>query len=585
MYCVRLRAVCVCCVLRAACSVCCVYCVRLRAFACTQMPACFIFFLHARSVLAAAGNNRPLSSKPAAQKVGVHGRALALAVRVELVAVGNAVAQTAAERAALHAIHLQVSVRHLIQRFQEQRHTLVSLHEQVLEIQQDALALVLVHKRGGHARLAAPTRAPNAMHVVLDLLGHVKVDDVLDVGEVQPLGRHVGGHEHILLALLERLDGELALLLIFRAVHRHRLHALQQQVLVDVVHVAFVFAEDEHRRRRFLQALQQVHNLGLLLHVLHLLQHVQVCGARAADVDDYGLHQGGPRKVLDLLGHGGREQQRLALPREMVHDIADVLLEPEVDQPVRLVQAQVPAEAQSKLLLVEHVVQAARARHHHVDAPAQRVLLVAQADAADAQQRAQARVAGAVQRVCVVLDDLVRLARQFARRADDHAERPLAVHERHALLLLQRQHDHGQRKHERLPAAREGNADHVPSRQDGGKALHLDGGGPQDALGLECVEDAGGEAHVFEVLAGVGDIVTLHEDVPLLPYLAHLLLAHLPHMPWRPPPRLQRFCVLNVFGKLVHTLQRFNLLHSLHEFLLLLLQLLGLGQVACFMLL
>ena len=35
-------------------------------------------------------------------------------------------------------------------------------------------------------------------HVIFDLVGHVVVDDMLDVGEVQPLGRHVRRHQHVL---------------------------------------------------------------------------------------------------------------------------------------------------------------------------------------------------------------------------------------------------------------------------------------------------------------------------------------------------------------------------------------------------
>lgn len=44
------------------------------------------------------------------------------------------------------------------------------------------------------------------MHVVLDLLRHVEVDDVLDVGEVQALGRHVSRHQHVAGPALELAD-------------------------------------------------------------------------------------------------------------------------------------------------------------------------------------------------------------------------------------------------------------------------------------------------------------------------------------------------------------------------------------------
>jgi hypothetical protein len=66
------------------------------------------------------------------------------------------------------------------------------------------------------------------------------------------------------------------LLLVLVAVHRNDVHALHQQELVDRVHVALVLRKHEHRRRRLLQAGQQVGQLVLLLDVLHLLDHVKV---------------------------------------------------------------------------------------------------------------------------------------------------------------------------------------------------------------------------------------------------------------------------------------------------------------------
>ena len=41
--------------------------------------------------------------------------------------------------------------------------------------------------------------------------GHVKVDHVPDVGDVQTSGRHVGGHQHGELLLLERADDVITL--------------------------------------------------------------------------------------------------------------------------------------------------------------------------------------------------------------------------------------------------------------------------------------------------------------------------------------------------------------------------------------
>ena len=61
-------------------------------------------------------------------------------------------------------------------------------------------------------------------------------------------------------AAQQRRACHVAVLLVLAAVDANRLHALQQQVLLNVVHVALLLAEDEHGRRRLLQALQQIHD-------------------------------------------------------------------------------------------------------------------------------------------------------------------------------------------------------------------------------------------------------------------------------------------------------------------------------------
>lgn len=51
----------------------------------------------------------------------------------------------------------------------------------------------------------------------------------------------------------------------------------------------FLLAEDAHWRRRLLQTFQEVHDLGLLLHVLHFLDHVEVGRTRTPYVHQHLL--------------------------------------------------------------------------------------------------------------------------------------------------------------------------------------------------------------------------------------------------------------------------------------------------------
>ncbi len=86
------------------------------------------------------------------------------------------------------------------------RYPLLGLLQEVLQVQQDGLGLVLIDEGGRNAGLAAAPGTPDAMHVVLYLAGHVKVDHVLDVWEVQPLTGNICGNQHIRLASLHAED-------------------------------------------------------------------------------------------------------------------------------------------------------------------------------------------------------------------------------------------------------------------------------------------------------------------------------------------------------------------------------------------
>mmetsp|Transcript_21135 Transcript_21135/g.59471 ORF Transcript_21135/g.59471 Transcript_21135/m.59471 type:complete len:541 (+) Transcript_21135:357-1979(+) len=288
------------------------------------------------------------------------------------------------------------------------------------------------------------------MYVVLNVLGHVEVDHVLDVGEVKSLRGHVRSDEHVLVPRLELADGLLTLVLKFTTVHGYGLNALHKEILVDVVHIAFVLRKDKYRRGRLLQALEEVHNLRLLLDKFDLLDNVEVRGARAAHVHHDGLHQGAAGKVLDLPGHGGREEERLALRREEVHNVPNLLLETQVDQAVRFVEAKVPARVQSELLLVEHVLQAPRCCHRHVDTVPQQLILLPHVDSTHAQHGVELRVAVLLQRAREFAHHLVRLPRQLARRAEAQPHRPLPTHQRELYLIRQCRHHHGQYEHQRI---------------------------------------------------------------------------------------------------------------------------------------
>mmetsp|Transcript_48848 Transcript_48848/g.139856 ORF Transcript_48848/g.139856 Transcript_48848/m.139856 type:complete len:568 (+) Transcript_48848:151-1854(+) len=424
-----------------------------------------------------------------------------------------------------------------VQLLQERRHVLTGLQQQRLEVQEDRLLLIFVDEGRGNACAATAPSPADTVHVVLDLLGHVKVDHVLDGREVQTLGGHVRAYEHVLRALLEGLDGLMPLLLVQAAVDRHDLDALQQQVLVHVVHVRLVLAENQHGWRGLLQALEQVDQLRLLLDVLDLLDDVQVCRTCTAHVDDDRVHQCGLGKVLDLPWHGGTEQERLALTAKVVERVADFLLKAEVNHPVSLVHHQVLALNQRQSFFGEKVVQPARSRNHHVDATPEGHHLGPSAQTADGENGAQLGELWVVlsELVSVKLQDLVGLVSQLAGRGDDQAVGPLTASDLGPELLLQSTEDHGHTEHERLAAAREGDTDHVPAAQRNRKPLHLDLRGSLDALLLQTLQQPLRQPHLFKPLDWRRHVLSVHLDEEFVTNCLALLLGHVAVLLERPP--------------------------------------------------
>ena len=56
-----------------------------------------------------------------------------------------------------------------------------------------------------------PAGSAHTVGVGVDVPGHVKVDNITDVGDVQTSGSHIGGHQHWELLLLERADDVITL--------------------------------------------------------------------------------------------------------------------------------------------------------------------------------------------------------------------------------------------------------------------------------------------------------------------------------------------------------------------------------------
>src|SRR5262245_37615284 len=103
----------------------------------------------------------------------------------------------------------------------------------------------LVHERDGLAAGAGPGRAPDAMDVVLGILGQIPVDDVGDRLDVQAARGDVGRHQHGELAFLEIVENPQAALLIDVAGERARVPAVAREAVLQTPRLFAGIGEDE----------------------------------------------------------------------------------------------------------------------------------------------------------------------------------------------------------------------------------------------------------------------------------------------------------------------------------------------------
>ena len=318
----------------------------------------------------------------------------------------------------------------------------------------------------GGALLAGASGAADAVDVVLVVAGHVVVDDVIDVVDVDAARGHVGGHQQRDAGGLERVHHAGALGLVQVAVQRLGGDAVAHEVLGDLLHHRLGVAED-HAQLGLVGAQQQVQRVQLAAHGhVHVdLADVLQRHLLAVDLDHVGLGEVGLRQLQDGIGHGGGEEHRLAGLRHVLQDRLDVLAEAHGEHLVGLVQHHQLHVRQRQRAPAHVIHHAARRADHQVALPQVGDLPVHGRAAVHVRDPHALHEAGE-------LLDLVRaLLGQLAGGAEDehlHAGLGLA-----AVDLF----DGGDGEGQGLAGAGLGLADHVAALAHGGNGLGLDVGG------------------------------------------------------------------------------------------------------------
>ncbi|MCY1296546.1 hypothetical protein D9M70_459350 [compost metagenome] len=236
----------------------------------------------------------------------------------------------------------------------------------------------------------------------------------------------------------------------------------------------------------------QVRQQGALVaggEVEHALLDALHRGVRRGHFDAFGIVQQLVGEVDDVFREGCREQQVLALGRELGEDLLHIVDEAHVEHPVGFVEHEDFHMGEVDVALAGQVEQAAGAGHQQVHALGQGLHLGIHADATENAGADQFQVTG------VELEAVVDLGRQFAGRCQDQYAR-LARAMTLGFVVVpvgEQQFQDGQGETGGLAGACLGRNHQVATLQHGGNCPLLHGSGLGVAGGFDGADQCLGE--------------------------------------------------------------------------------------------
>ena len=344
--------------------------------------------------------------------------------------------------------------------------------QRAADVSFDGVQLGALFRRGETRSVAVRPGARGAadpMHVVLDRVRQVVVDDALNVGDVDAAGCDVRGNQDTVATAAEAVQRLAPLRL--RAIGVQPLHGMAGAAQGPRDAIGAMLGTREHQHRAGMPADQRQQQRGLL----RALDEVDVLGGLlgrqrpSADVDAHGIAQVHPRQGAEVGRQRRGEQQCLPRRRQGVHDAIELWLEAHVEHTIGLVEDQDAHVFQRERAAVEVVDEPSGRGHDDAWSAAQRVELGTVCDAANDDRGAE--VATQAQR------PLVRLLGELARRREDQGA---------ALTCPGAQAFHGWNDERgRLAGAGLCRADDIAPGKPGCNRLRLNRRGSVIACGLE----------------------------------------------------------------------------------------------------
>ena len=286
----------------------------------------------------------------------------------------------------------------------------------------------------------------------------------------------------------ERCQHALALVLRLVAVDRLGSEAGLGQRANDLIGPAFGAGEDQHALDRlFPQHFREQARFAGAIDMDHPLLDTLHGGRRGSYRNPNWIAQHMACEIGDLARHGGREEQRLALARQLRHDPADVVDEAHVEHAIGFIQHEDFDAIELNGAALHEVEKSSRCCDQDVDPVGERADLAVDGDAADGERYPQTQIAA------VGLEAFDDLGGEFARGTQH--QYPAAAWLRPSAGTREVIED-GQCESRGLAGSGLRDADHVPRGEHLRNGLGLDWGGGGILLVDERTGDGLAEAEV-----------------------------------------------------------------------------------------
>ena len=356
------------------------------------------------------------------------------------------------------------------------------LTDELLDVT-DLATLLGDHDGEGIARSLGTTSAADAMHVILRVEWHVKIDDMADLRHVDTTRSDVRGDEHVVTAITKAFQGIFTLTLGAVRVERSDRMAVAGKELRDAVRAMAGTAEDDDGIVVDLvkKSLEQI---GLLI-IRDGENGVLDGGGRSAartNLDDLGLLHGPLDEGVDIRRDRRGEQAGLTLLGATLNDAADIRQEAHVQHAVRFVENEVLHLIKADGAAVQVIDKPAGRGNQDIHAALQLIHLLAITDTAEDDDGTQIGEPGEI------TEGSLHLGGQFAG----------GFQHQHAWCrggFVQFGKD-GQGKGSRLASARLGTANHVFTGQNQGNGAQLNGGRFDITHGLDAFHHRAGQTQL-----------------------------------------------------------------------------------------